>query len=120
MLRAAVWPWLRALAQCSTRIRFWYIVFHVAATSPAAKTSGALVRRNSSTTMPFSTVSPASLASSSRDWFFISLLTATGLTASRSRARGTDPERVHQQHLPVTVHRATPAAPIGRAPVLVG
>src|ERR1039458_1841380 len=66
MLRAAAGPWFRALAQCSIRIRWLYRAFHVAATSPAAKTSGALVCRNWSTTMPFSTLSPASRASSSR------------------------------------------------------
>src|SRR5665647_2728868 len=66
MLRAATGPWFRALAQCSIRIRLLYLVFQVAATSPAAKTSGTLVARNSSTTMPFSTVRPASLASSTR------------------------------------------------------
>jgi hypothetical protein len=64
--RVAVWPWLRALAPCSTRIRLLYMEFHVAVISPAATTLGALVRRNSSTTMPFSVVSPASRVRSPR------------------------------------------------------
>src|SRR2546430_399807 len=64
MLRPAVRPIVLALSSCSTRRRVPSAGFAKLATSPAAYTSGWLVRQNWSTTTPLSTPTPACSASS--------------------------------------------------------
>src|SRR2546425_219816 len=66
MFRPATRPIALALSSCSTRTRVPSpgAGFAKLATSPAAYTSGWLVRQNASTTIPFSTRSPACWASS--------------------------------------------------------
>src|ERR1700730_18243147 len=59
ILRATTCPWRSATTQCSTRRRRSEYASGHRATSPAVKTSLALVSRNSLTARPLSSVRPA-------------------------------------------------------------
>src|SRR5438046_528909 len=66
MFCPAILPMVLALSSCSTRRREPRAGLGKLATSPAAYTSGWPERQNSSTTMPFSTSTPACSAGSRR------------------------------------------------------
>src|SRR5438093_257224 len=112
MFWPAILPIVLALSSCSTRRREPRAGLGKLATSPAAYTSGWLVRQNSSTTMPFSTSNPACSASSTLGWM---PRPATTMSPAISA-----PVVVRTMHLPPRAPGGEPQLlePVHRAPVV--